>query len=126
MNALAATLGVAADKVHVVTADVGGGFGPRLHLDRETVVTVFAARKLKRPVKWIADRTESFLSDLHARESRHSCPARTGRARPFLRSEHPHLGQSRRLRLARRSAHSLVRHVHGPRLLYDSRGLRGS
>jgi len=67
-DALSATLGVAAEKVHVITADVGGGFGPRLFLDRETVVAAFAARELKRPVKWTADRTESFLSDLHGRD----------------------------------------------------------
>lgn len=67
-DSLAATFHVPKEKIRVVTSDVGGGFGPRLHLDVETVLTMHAARALGRPVKWTADRTESFLGDLHARD----------------------------------------------------------
>ncbi|MCW2237234.1 carbon-monoxide dehydrogenase large subunit [Azospirillum canadense] len=52
----------------VVTTDVGGGFGMKLFNYPEYVVCLFAARRLKRPVKWAAERTEGFLSDDHGRD----------------------------------------------------------
>jgi carbon-monoxide dehydrogenase large subunit len=55
-------------KLHVISPDVGGGFGLKFFLQCETVVSVFAALNLQRPVKWIADRSESFLSDVHGRD----------------------------------------------------------
>ncbi len=56
------------DRLRVVCPDVGGGFGLKFFLQCETVVAVFAARELERPVKWTADRSESFLADLHGRD----------------------------------------------------------
>ncbi|HYD68430.1 xanthine dehydrogenase family protein molybdopterin-binding subunit [Azospirillum sp.] len=53
---------------HVVTTDVGGGFGMKLFMYPEYVVTLFAARRLNRPVKWTADRMEGFVSDDHGRD----------------------------------------------------------
>ncbi|MBP2296912.1 carbon-monoxide dehydrogenase large subunit [Azospirillum rugosum] len=54
--------------LRVVTTDVGGGFGMKLFNYPEYVVCLFAARRLKRPVKWAAERTEGFLSDDHGRD----------------------------------------------------------
>jgi carbon-monoxide dehydrogenase large subunit len=55
-------------RLRVVAPDVGGGFGVKCYLYPEEVLVTWAARKLKRPVKWTADRSESFLSDAHARD----------------------------------------------------------
>jgi carbon-monoxide dehydrogenase large subunit len=57
------------DHFRVVTPDVGGGFGMKLFLYAEHVLTCFAARKLKRPVKWTSERTEAFQSDTHGRDN---------------------------------------------------------
>ena len=54
--------------LRVISPDVGGAFGLKFFLQCETVVAVHAAKSLGRPVKWIADRTESFLSDVHGRD----------------------------------------------------------
>lgn len=54
-------------RIRVVTPDVGGGFGTKIFLYREYPLTMIAAEKLKRPVRWVADRTEHFLADTHGR-----------------------------------------------------------
>ncbi|MBT8084631.1 MAG: xanthine dehydrogenase family protein molybdopterin-binding subunit [Woeseia sp.] len=56
------------DKLRVVSPDVGGGFGLKFFLQCETVVVVHASRALGRAVKWTADRSESFMSDIHGRD----------------------------------------------------------
>ena len=56
------------DKLRVICPDVGGAFGLKFFLQCETVVAVFACKETGRPVKWTADRSESFLSDLHGRD----------------------------------------------------------
>ncbi|MDW8398245.1 MAG: xanthine dehydrogenase family protein molybdopterin-binding subunit [Acetobacteraceae bacterium] len=53
----------------VITPDVGGGFGMKLYLYPEYVLCAFAARRLGRPVRWAAERTEAFLSDTHGRDN---------------------------------------------------------
>ncbi|HYF08972.1 MAG TPA: molybdopterin cofactor-binding domain-containing protein, partial [Acetobacteraceae bacterium] len=53
----------------VVTPDVGGGFGMKLYLYAEHALVCFAARRLKRAVKWTSERTEAFLSDTHGRDN---------------------------------------------------------
>src|SRR5919204_645242 len=60
-------LKIPADKMRVVTPDVGGGFGTKLFPYREYALAAFAARRLGRPVKWIADRSEHFLGDAQGR-----------------------------------------------------------
>ena len=61
-------LGIAESDLRVVSRDVGGGFGYKgKHYPEETLV-VWAARRLRRPVKWIAGRNESFLSDTQGRD----------------------------------------------------------
>jgi carbon-monoxide dehydrogenase large subunit len=63
-------LGLDEAKLRVVSQDVGGGFGYKgKHYPEETLL-VWAARKLGRPVKWIAARNESFLSDTQGRDHR--------------------------------------------------------
>jgi carbon-monoxide dehydrogenase large subunit len=61
-------LRVAKEKMRVVSPDVGGGFGLRGKLFPESVLVVFAAKRLGRPVKWRADRQETFLADVHGRD----------------------------------------------------------
>ena len=56
--------------VRVICKDVGGSFGIKVHAYPDDFATVAAAMLLKRPVKFVADRLESFVSDIHAREHR--------------------------------------------------------
>jgi carbon-monoxide dehydrogenase large subunit len=66
---LSAFVGVAPEhKLRVIAPDVGGGFGSKIFIYAEETVCVWAAKKVKRPVKWTADRTEAFLSDAHGRD----------------------------------------------------------
>ena len=65
---LAEMLGVPEDRVRVIARDVGGNFGTRNSSYPEFLLVAWAARRLGRPVKWTADRTESFLSDYHGRD----------------------------------------------------------
>jgi len=57
------------ERFRVITPDVGGGFGMKLYLYPEHVMVTVAARELGRPVKWISDRSEAFLSDTHGRDN---------------------------------------------------------
>ncbi len=66
---LSAFIGLAPEnKLRVIAPDVGGGFGSKIFIYAEETVCVWAARKINRPVKWTAERTESFLSDAHGRD----------------------------------------------------------
>jgi len=56
------------DKIHIISPDVGGAFGLKFFLQCETIVAIVASMKLDKPVKWTAERSESFLSDLHGRD----------------------------------------------------------
>lgn len=56
------------DRLRVVTEDVGGGFGPKLPPYPEQALSVFAAMRLERDVRWVQDRTEHHLADTHARD----------------------------------------------------------
>ena len=64
-----AVLKIAPDKLRVVTPDVGGGFGTKLFPYREYALAAVAAKRLGRPVKWVADRTEHFLGDTQGRDN---------------------------------------------------------
>ncbi len=61
-------LGIPENKLTVVAPDVGGGFGSKIYHYGEEAVVLAAARKLGRPVRWTAERSESFLSDAHGRD----------------------------------------------------------
>jgi len=66
---LSAFIGIAPEqKLRVIAPDVGGGFGSKIFIYAEETVCIWAARKVRRPVKWTADRTESFLADAHGRD----------------------------------------------------------
>jgi aerobic carbon-monoxide dehydrogenase large subunit len=66
---IAAFVGMAPEhKLRVIAPDVGGGFGSKIFIYPEEVVCLWAARKTGRPVKWTADRSESFLTDAHGRD----------------------------------------------------------
>ena len=61
---------VAPTDIRVVPGDVGGSFGMKSGVHQEPVLVAWAARRLGRPVRWISDRTEGFLTDEQAREMR--------------------------------------------------------
>ena len=70
-STLAGMLGIPAEQIRVTIGDVGGGFGMKGGLHPEDAVTAWCAWTLKRPVKWISERSEEFLSsaagrDIHA------------------------------------------------------------
>lgn len=56
--------------IRVIMRDVGGGFGQKFFVARDEVAVVIAARRLRRPVKWIEDRRENLITSNHAREER--------------------------------------------------------
>jgi carbon-monoxide dehydrogenase large subunit len=68
---VAGMLGMAERTVRVITPDVGGGFGTKAEVYPEDVLVPFAANRLGRPVKWIEDRNEHFLTLVHSREQTH-------------------------------------------------------
>ncbi len=61
-------LGIDKEKLRIVTGHVGGGFGMKVFLHAEQPLVVWASRKIKRAVKWTADRSEAFMSDLQGRD----------------------------------------------------------
>jgi aerobic carbon-monoxide dehydrogenase large subunit len=65
---IAVSLGVAPSDVRVVADDVGGGFGSKNFMYAEQVLVLWAARVLERPVKWINERSDGFVSDQQARD----------------------------------------------------------
>jgi carbon-monoxide dehydrogenase large subunit len=65
---LAEYFGWKAERLRCYADDVGGGFGAKNQLQPENVMLLFAAEKLRRPLKWMNDRAGSFQSDAHARD----------------------------------------------------------
>lgn len=61
-------MGIPENKLTVIAPDVGGGFGSKIYHYGEEALVLAAARKIGRPVKWTADRTEAFLTDAHGRD----------------------------------------------------------
>jgi carbon-monoxide dehydrogenase large subunit len=61
-------LGLAENSVRVVAPDVGGGFGYKGKHHPEEIILAWAARRLRRPLKWVASRSESFISDNQGRD----------------------------------------------------------
>jgi carbon-monoxide dehydrogenase large subunit len=61
-------LGIPETKMRVIAPDVGGGFGSKIFVYNEEVAACWASRTLGRPVKWTADRRESFVNDAHGRD----------------------------------------------------------
>jgi carbon-monoxide dehydrogenase large subunit len=69
-NLFAKHLNLEEHQVRVLTKDVGGSFGIKVHIYADEMATVALAKLLKRPVKFVADRLESFVTDIHARDHR--------------------------------------------------------
>ena len=69
-------MGIPEHKVRVVSPDVGGGFGSKIFHYAEEVIVTWASRRLGRPVKWTAQRSESFVTDAHGRD--HATKAEMG------------------------------------------------
>ena len=67
-DAVCAAIGLAKESVRVVVGDVGGGFGMKTGAYPEDIAVAYAARALQRPVKWVADRSEEFVSSCHGRD----------------------------------------------------------
>jgi carbon-monoxide dehydrogenase large subunit len=63
-------LSLEAHQVRVLTKDVGGSFGIKVHIYADEMATVALSKLLRRPVKFVADRLESFVTDIHARDHR--------------------------------------------------------
>lgn len=55
-------------KLRVVAPDVGGGFGSKIYHYAEEAIVTWASEKVRRPIKWVAERSESFISDAHGRD----------------------------------------------------------
>ena len=75
-NIAALHLGLDEAQVRVVCKDVGGSFGIKVHIYADEMATYALSKMLKRPVKFVADRIESFNTDIHARD--HRCKGRIG------------------------------------------------
>jgi carbon-monoxide dehydrogenase large subunit len=69
-NTLATHLGLSEQQVRVVCKDVGGSFGIKIHVYPDEIATAALSMMLRRPVKYVADRLESFVTDIHARDHR--------------------------------------------------------
>jgi len=69
-NLFAKHLGLEEHQVRVLTKDVGGSFGIKVHTYADEMATVALSKLLRRPVKFVADRIESFVTDIHARDHR--------------------------------------------------------
>jgi carbon-monoxide dehydrogenase large subunit len=61
-------LGLPEHKLRVIAPDVGGGFGSKIFHYAEEAIVTWASNKIRRPVKWTADRSEAFISDAHGRD----------------------------------------------------------
>jgi aerobic carbon-monoxide dehydrogenase large subunit len=68
---IAAQLDLPEERVRVIAPDIGGGFGPKVFVYPEEILVPFLALQLGRPVKWIEDRAEHFISTAHGRDQLH-------------------------------------------------------
>jgi carbon-monoxide dehydrogenase large subunit len=75
-NIAALHLGLEDSQVRVICRDVGGSFGIKVHIYADEMATYALSKLLRRPVKFVADRVESFNTDIHARD--HRCKGRIG------------------------------------------------
>ncbi|HTO64846.1 MAG TPA: xanthine dehydrogenase family protein molybdopterin-binding subunit, partial [Bradyrhizobium sp.] len=75
-NIAALHLGLRDSQVHVICKDVGGSFGIKVHVYADEMATYALSKMLRRPIKFVADRFESFNTDIHARD--HRCKGRIG------------------------------------------------
>ncbi len=91
-DGLAPILGVPKERLRVVTEDVGGAFGLKTGPYPEYLALLVAARKLGRPVHWMSNRAEAFLSDNHARDAFSDVELALDKRGRFLALRVRHLG----------------------------------
>ena len=72
---MAQVLGIEERKLHLISPDIGGAFGSKRVLYPEELMVAALALKLKKPVRWIEDKREHFLSSIHCREHHHKVTA---------------------------------------------------
>jgi aerobic carbon-monoxide dehydrogenase large subunit len=77
-------MGLPEHKVRVIAPDVGGGFGSKIYLYGEDVCLTWASKKLNRSIKWICERSESFLTDAHGRDHHSHAELATDKDGQFL------------------------------------------
>src|SRR5260370_15540231 len=75
-NSVEVPLGLKEPQVRVICKGVGGSFGIKVHIYADEMATYALSKLLRRPVKFVADRVESFNTDIHARD--HRCKGRIG------------------------------------------------
>lgn len=80
----AVTLGIPENKLRVISPDVGGGFGSKIFHYPEEVIVPFVAKQLNRPAKWVASRSEAFMSDAHGRDHVTNCKLALNKEGKFL------------------------------------------
>jgi aerobic carbon-monoxide dehydrogenase large subunit len=71
-DAIAEAVGLEPGAVRVIAPDVGGGFGAKIAVERDTLVIAWAARRVGRPVRWVETRNENLLCMVHGRAQRHT------------------------------------------------------
>ena len=92
---IAEAMQLAKTDVHLITGDVGGGFGFKIFLHPEQICVAWAAKKLGKIVRWQQERSEAFLSDLHGRDNRtkaHARISKSGRILAFMVECHANMG----------------------------------
>jgi carbon-monoxide dehydrogenase large subunit len=77
-------LGIPESRLRVIAPDVGGGFGSKIFLYAEETALVWASKRVGRPIKWTAERSESFLTDAHGRDHVTTAELATDAAGEFL------------------------------------------
>ena len=108
------------EKMRVITPDVGGGFGTKLFPYREYALAAVAAKRLRKPVKWVAERTEHFLGDSQGRDNISTRAAGARRQGPLPRARARYRRRHGRLSVVLRALHSVARRRHGARRLRHS------
>ncbi len=78
------TMQIPENKLRVIAPDVGGGFGSKIFHYPEELIVPFAARDLKRPVKWVSTRTEAHMTDAHGRDHVTDCKLALDKDGKFL------------------------------------------
>ena len=92
---IAEAMQLAKTDIHLITGDVGGGFGFKIFLHPEQICVAWAAKKLGKIVRWQQERSEAFLSDLHGRDNRtkaHARISKSGRILAYMVECHANMG----------------------------------
>ena len=101
------------ERIRVHAPDVGGGFGMKNFLYPEWILLLFAARKLGRPVRWLADRAEEFVMGAQGRDIAATAKLGARRRRPPAGARREDGRQSRRLSLGQRAGRLGDRRLDG-------------